>query len=66
MDRSKTEKFIKKKDKHFRNYKKHGYKEDDKAALEPHRTEGRESIEGAKRAYHQRPQKTTGKSSTES
>ena len=42
---------LKKKDKHYRNYKKHGYREEDKATLEALRTECKESIETAKKLY---------------
>ena len=38
---------LKKKDKHFRNYKKHGYREEDKATLEALRIEFKDSIEAA-------------------
>ena len=44
-------KMLKKKDKHYRNYKKHGYREEDKTTLEVLRTECKESIEAAKKAY---------------
>ena len=42
---------LKKKDKHYRNYKKHGYREEDKTTLEVLRTECKESIEAAKNTY---------------
>ena len=42
---------LKRKDKHYRNYKKHGYREEDKATLETLRNECKESIETAKKSY---------------
>ena len=42
---------LRKKNKIYHNYKKHGYKEDDKIRLEAIRTECLESIEAAKLAY---------------
>ena len=42
---------LKKKDKHYRNYKKHGYREEDKTTLEVLRTECKQSIEAAKNTY---------------
>ena len=42
---------LKKKDKMYRNYKKHGYKEEDKIRLDSIRTECNESISAAKLTY---------------
>ena len=42
---------LKRKDKIYRNYKKHGYKEEDKTRLDTIRTECNESIAAAKLAY---------------
>ena len=42
---------LKKKDKHYRNYKKHGYREEDKVTLEALRNECKVSIEAAKKSY---------------
>ena len=39
---------LKKKDKHYRNYKRHGYREENKATLEALRTECKESTNGQK------------------
>ena len=42
---------LKKKDRHYRNYKKYGYREDDKVTLETLRNECKAAIEAAKTSY---------------
>ena len=55
---------LKKKDKHYRNYKKHGYREEDKVTLEALRTECKESIDAAKKAYLEKLANTLNDSNT--
>ena len=44
---------VEKKDKHYGNYKNHGYRDRDKATLGAVCTEYKESIEAAKKLYHE-------------
>ena len=55
---------MKKKDEHYRNYKKHGYRDEDKVTLEDLRNECKESINAAKKAYLKKLANTLNDSNT--